>query len=103
MEYQLSLSRKVQLVDAIQELAQQDSSPSWMTEEYVQILKDQEIIRKEFKTRDRSLEYLMGIITDLFVDWNRIQGIDVKRKIPQLQGVIMNGDFTQIVKFFSLR
>ncbi len=56
--------------------------------------------RKAFKNRDRSLEFLTGIVTDLYVDWNRIQGNDAKHKIPQLQNVVLNGDFNQTVKFF---
>jgi Bardet-Biedl syndrome 7 protein len=46
------------------------------------------------------LEFLTGIVTDLYVDWNRIQGTDAKHKIPQLQNIVFNGDFGQIIKFF---
>ena len=45
LEYQISLARKMQLVDAIQELVQQDENPSWLSEEYQMIIRDQEIIR----------------------------------------------------------
>jgi hypothetical protein len=49
LEYQLSLSRKMQLVDAIQELAMQDNNNSdWLSPEYLEILKDQERVRLEF-------------------------------------------------------
>ena len=58
------------------------------------------VYRKEFKTRDRSLEYLSGIVTDLFVDWNRLQGLDVKHRIPQVQQAILTGVFDQILSAF---
>lgn len=29
------------------------------------------------------MEYLSGIVTDLYVDWNKLQGIDAKNKIPK--------------------
>ncbi len=46
LEYQLSLARKIQLVDAIQELSIQDNnSTDWLSPEYVEILRDQENIR----------------------------------------------------------
>lgn len=94
----------MQLVDAIQELAQQDNTNSdWLSKEYQEILKEQERIRQQFKNRDRSLEYLSGIITDLYVDWNRIQGADMRHRLPQLQTVIFNNDFNQIIKFFNLK
>lgn len=57
--------------------------------------------RKEFKNRTKSLEYLTGIVTDLYVDWNRIRGIDVKHKIGALQNVVMNGDINQVLQFFQ--
>eukprot|EP01035_Chromulina_nebulosa_P016891 gene16891-22379_t len=89
LEYQISLARKMDLVEAVQEIAmQQDNSDntslSWLSAEYAEILKNQDLIRDEFKKRAKSLEYLSGIITDLYVDWNRLHSIDVKNKIPQL-------------------
>lgn len=56
--------------------------------------------RKEYKTREKSMEYLAGIITDLFVDWNRLSGSDVKSKIPNLQSIIMSGNFDDLLKAF---
>jgi hypothetical protein len=61
------------------------------------------VCRRKFKDRDKSLEYLTGIVTDLFVDWNRIQGTDMRHRIPQLQAVVMANDFNQIIKFFNLK
>jgi len=46
------------------------------------------------------LEYLSGIVTDLYVDWNKLQGVDAKSKIPKLQQVILNGSFEDIIKAF---
>lgn len=96
LEYQLSLTRKIQLLDAVQEISMQETDKAWMSDEFSVMLRDQELIRKEFKQRDKSLEYLSGIITDLFVDWNRLQGLDVKHKIPQLQQVVLGGNFDLI-------
>lgn len=101
LEYQQSLERKVQLVDAIHELSLQESNPMWLSSEYRDILAQQETIRREFKSRTRALEYLCGIITDLFVDWNRIQGnSDVRRKLPQLQQLIVSSNVQSLVKYF---
>jgi hypothetical protein len=35
----------MQLVDAVQEIAMQETSTSWLSEEYAAILRDQEAIR----------------------------------------------------------
>jgi hypothetical protein len=45
LEHQLSLTRKMQLVDAVQEIAMQEGDLSWLSEEYAAILRDQETIR----------------------------------------------------------
>lgn len=101
LDHQLSLTRKMKLVDAVQEIAMQESDLSWMSEEYAEILREQETIRKEFKNRDKSLEYLSGIVTDLFVDWNKLQGLDGKHRARQLQEVVMAGDFDGMVAMFT--
>ncbi len=36
----------------------------------------------------------MGIVTDMFVDWNRLKGQDARHRIPELQQVIMSPDFS---------
>jgi Bardet-Biedl syndrome 7 protein len=101
LEYQQSLERKVQLVDAIHELSLQENNPVWLSAEYREILAQQESIRREFKSRTRALEYLCGIITDLFVDWHRIQGnTDVRRKLPQLQQLIVSSNVQALIKYF---
>ncbi len=41
----MSLTRKMQLVDAVQEIAMQETDLSWLSEEYSAILRDQETIR----------------------------------------------------------
>eukprot|EP01035_Chromulina_nebulosa_P027911 gene27911-36771_t len=77
LEHQLSLTRKMQLVDAVQEITMQEAGDTpWLSAEYADVLTHQETIRQEFKNRDKSLEYLSGIVTDLYVDWNKLQGID---------------------------
>jgi len=107
LEHQLSLSRKMELVDAVQEIAMVDagannaSSAEWMSEEYREILQNQETIRREFKNRDKSLEYLSGIVTDLYVDWYRLHGIDAKQHLPKLHSTIMAGDMDSMVKSFQ--
>lgn len=58
--------------------------------------------RQEFKNRARSLEYLSGIITDLYVDWHRLHGVDTRRKIGELQKKIMTSteDFEGLISAF---
>lgn len=55
------------------------------------------ILRKEYASREKTLESIIGIITDLFVDWYKLKGRDVRHMIPQVQEVILNGNFDAIV------
>ncbi len=45
LDHQLSLARKMQLVDAVQEIAMQENDKAWMSAEFAMILNDQETIR----------------------------------------------------------
>ena len=100
LDYQISLARKMEIVDSIQEITMQESDTSWLPSEYKDILVNQELIRKEFKLRLKSLEYLSGIITDLYVDWNRLNGKDAKKNLPHVQELILSGDFNALVQAF---
>jgi Bardet-Biedl syndrome 7 protein len=54
-----------------------------MSEEYRNIAKDATQLAKELETQPRAVEYLSGIITDLFVDKHKFKGHNVRR--PQLR------------------
>ena len=98
LEYQLSLSRKVDLIDAIQEITLQESDTRWLSVEYAEILRDKETIRKEFSQREKSLEVLSGVITDLFVDWHKLRGVDARPGIPALMNAIHTSFFEELVQ-----
>lgn len=117
LEYQLALSRRFELCDTIADMAMQDATaqtsagtaldpknipiPAWFTPEYAQILRDQQEIRQDFKARETSLEYLAGIIQDLYVDWHSLKGVDVKRNLAQVSQLILSGDFESLASFIT--
>jgi hypothetical protein len=63
--------------------------------EYAEIIRDQETIRREFAQRTKTLERLIGILTDLFVDWHKLHGVDARSGIPALQTLLLNGSFNE--------
>jgi hypothetical protein len=63
--------------------------------EYAEIIRDQELIRKEHAQRAKTLERLTGIITDLFVDWHKLHGVDARAGIHALQTCVLNGAFNE--------
>lgn len=101
LSHLLSLSKKMDIMDSIVEISQQEGGDiSWLSPEYAEILKGQESINREFKDRARALEYLTGIVTDLFVDWHRLRGVEVSHRMAHLQQVINSGDFNALVLQF---
>lgn len=100
LEYQLSLANKMEILDSLEEITQQETDKSWLQKEYVDILANQKEIRKEFKQRAQALQLLSGIITDLFVDWHRLNGIDARHKLSVVQQTLLAGNFDGVVEFF---
>ncbi|CAM9397019.1 unnamed protein product, partial [Phaeothamnion confervicola] len=74
LQEQSLLARQVQLVAATTEIAGNDPDAPWLSEEYSHIVKNAKGIQKAFVERPRVLEYLTGIVTDIFVDWHKLKG-----------------------------
>ena len=137
LEYQLSLSRKHELLDTLTDIAVGGGAgggggggggdggdggggggsslgvdprsvpvPPCFTPEYAAILRTGPSIRSDFHSRDKSLTYLFGVITDLYVDWFSSQGADRKAMIPDVMNAIScchaeSGGFEALVAMFS--
>jgi hypothetical protein len=54
------------------------------------------VYSKEFASREKTLERLAGIVTDLFVDWHKLHGRDSRSHIPALQNLIMSSSSDDI-------
>lgn len=100
LEYQLSLTRKMQLASALQEITMQEPDITWLSEEYITIINDQELIRREHKLRAKSLDYLTILLNDLYLDWNRMHGIDGRNNLGLVNQTILSGDYTALCKIF---
>lgn len=49
-----------------------------------QVLENTAAIEAEFKRQPRQLEYLHGIVKDLFIDYHKFKGSNVKHRVPQV-------------------
>ena len=74
----------------------------WLSPEYIEVARNQERIKHDFKLREKSLAYLSGIITDLYVDYNKLKygGIDKRSKLPELQKLIYTADVYALTNYF---
>eukprot|EP00752_Nemacystus_decipiens_P012116 g10741.t1 len=100
---QFALAHQVELMGALKEVSMQETETPWMFDEYRYILDNADQIEKEFKGRPRALEYISGIITDLYVDWHKFQGDDARHRIPELENLLAHYNYKNLVTFFLKR
>ncbi|GMH58382.1 hypothetical protein TL16_g02598 [Triparma laevis f. inornata] len=102
LQHLLALSRQVDIIESLKEINNAEAGDTtWMSQEYVEILKNADAIKAEHKQRPMLMNYLAGIITDLFVDRHKLRGVDVRHRIPELQGLINNYDGDALLSVFS--
>eukprot|EP00667_Euglena_gracilis_P004971 EG_transcript_5000 len=92
LEYQLQLSEKVKLIEALKEVAMQEQDVSFMSQQYKEILDTAKSIESEFELQPRRLEFLHGIVKNLYTDKYKFKGQNVSHKLPVLQGLLEKYD-----------
>ena len=128
LEAQLDLARKAALLDAVREVTMDGADPQqarggargdagaraagaaprgpppppvWLSDDLRAIANNAASIKQQHESQPRSLEYLSGIVTDLFVDVHKFRGQQVTHKMPELIGLLRNYDFDALVAFFA--
>ncbi|OQS03872.1 hypothetical protein THRCLA_03847 [Thraustotheca clavata] len=95
------IASQVKIIEGIKELQMhEDDYGLWMSPEYQSILKDADSIMEEFKARPRALNYLAGVLTDLYVDISKFRGVNPKPQIPQLYQLLEHYNYDALVDFF---
>lgn len=56
-------------------------------------------IEAEFKRQPRQLEYLHGIVKDLFIDYHKFKGANVKHRVSHLEQLLRDYDVEEISEF----
>ncbi|KAG2526563.1 hypothetical protein JM18_004329 [Phytophthora kernoviae] len=96
-----ALSSQVKLIDGLKELQlHEDDYSAWMAPEYQNILENSEKILAEFKLSPKALNYLAGILTDLYVDLCKFRGTSAKQNLPRLYQLIDHYHFDSLVEFY---
>merc|ERR1712157_656498 len=102
LEYQLELKQKADLIEALKEIKMQEDDTSFLDPEYAEIVENRDKIMNEFKDRPKALKTLYGIVTDLFVDMHKFQGVDVRTRdrILPLMNLLENYNYDAVLRFF---
>ncbi|EQC39334.1 hypothetical protein SDRG_03539 [Saprolegnia diclina VS20] len=101
LDWKQMIASQVKILDGIKELQMHEADHTlWMSPEYQSVLKDADTILDEFKARPRALNYLAGVLTDLYVDVCKFRGVNPKPQIPQLYLLLDQYSFDALVAFF---
>lgn len=96
-----ALASQVKLIEGIKELQMHEEDyAAWMAPEYQHILERSEQILAEFKASPKALNYLAGILTDLYVDLCKFRGTNAKQNLPRLYQLIEHYHFESLVDFY---
>ncbi|XP_043223062.1 Bardet-Biedl syndrome 7 protein homolog isoform X2 [Amphibalanus amphitrite] len=103
LDAQLQLAKKVALIGPLTELVahEHDSGAAFLTPEYRAILQQAAQLQEQSSRQPAHLERLYGMITDLYIDKHKFQGVNVKSKVPQLLDILYNYDLGKLLAFFT--
>ena len=82
----------------------QENDTSFLAPEYVEIIENEERIKRELKEQPGRLQFLAGIVTDLFLDKHKFKGQNVAAQAPQLQRLLQQDySLPVLLQFFDQR
>lgn len=68
--------------------------------DYKNILDRRDDIIEAFKKSPGALDRIYSYLTDNYIDYNKLRGINVKSKVPELIKLFQNYDFEKLVAFY---
>lgn len=68
---------------------------------YKDILERRNEIIEAYKTNPAALDRLIGFITDAYIDFSKLRGLNAKLKIPELIKILNDYNFEQLIKFLT--
>ena len=102
LQYQLALTNKAKLIDTLKEVKMQENDISFLAPEYAEIVENEAKIRQELKEQPGRLQFLHGIVTDLFLDKFKFKGQNAAAQAPQLQRLLQHDySLAALLRFFD--
>lgn len=102
LKEQVKLSNDYKLLQNLKDLdLRNDDEKNSLAHEYKFILDNEKDIVSEYKKEPALLDRLYGLMTDLYVDRNKLKGVNVKTKITELINLIENYDYDKLVQFYG--
>ena len=101
LEYQYNLAKQFKLIEPLKEIAVQEESTDFLCPAYKSILERADSICAEYKAHPKNLEYIYGVVSNLYIDKFKFRGKDVREEIPMLRQVLERYDWDNLVAFFT--
>lgn len=83
-----SAHAQVKLLEPLEELVQQEGDTSFLHPEYARALSRAETLRLEHAQMPRQLEYMIGVVADLYMDRQKLKGISGQHQLSALDHMI---------------
>lgn len=98
----LTLMKNHEILTCLLDLDITDEEMYCLCDDYRQLLENSEQIQRICEKDKVSTNRLFGVLTDLYVDWFKLKGLDVKQKIPDLLTLLDKYDFKELMQFFDI-
>lgn len=80
---------------------QNDDEFELLSDKYKNLLRNKQNLEENFKKESSSLDRLIGILTDFYMDKNKFKGINVKHKLESLQDALRNSKSDTLMEIFG--
>ncbi|XP_045478610.1 Bardet-Biedl syndrome 7 protein homolog isoform X2 [Harmonia axyridis] len=99
-----NFKRDLILLEALHELELSEAdNVSSLTEKYKKLLEEESNLRNESNNNPDYLERLYGIVCDLYADYNKLKGINIKSQLPKLMTVLEEVNYKKLLDFFKAK
>jgi len=100
LDYQKKLTDKVGMLDALKELSMQEGEDGQaLSAEHKETLDKADQLLAEHKLQPRKLEFLHGILDNLYVNRHKFRGNNVRGKLPDLHRLLKDYDLDAVTAF----
>jgi hypothetical protein len=90
------------LIAALEEVRQHEEKyEDFLDGQYLEILKNADSLKSEWKNAPLQLELLRRLLVDLFVDKGKLQGRDVSRQSTRVTDVLDKYSFDALLQAFK--
>ena len=105
LRHALSITKMADICPALQEITADvpQGDRQWLKPEYSDILRNVDNIDRELKMRNKSLDFLVGTITDMFADWWKLKGQDVSHSLQEFNNLVCSCSHLEVLleRFFA--